>query len=457
LVFFSSPSVSLFESASAQPFHYHCILCSVSESNANALLTHMVLTHNLVIADVTKIADLPRYLNYWKKRMQDEMKSGNGDVEAVLKIFTSQIVTRAAPTPNAVPMKSYYLLSNVLPEDQQLRTELQQQKLEEILEKQKKERSDISFEKRCLFCSSVFKGDRNMLIAHMFQAHQFNIGRPDNLVDVAEFIDLLQLKLDSLQCLYCEKTYKSSLVLKQHIRKKKHFKLNPKNNVYDKFYVVNYLEPGKNWQEVQKALDAEPEEEDTDSTATSTYTESGSEMDDEDKNEEEDWDDWEEEDEEFQKSVCLFCTEILPSPDAVLVHCKHVHQFDIRKLRASWNLDCYACIRLINYIRRRMVERICPLCEEGFGETQKLVDHMKEQGHCGVKQDHPFFKDPQYLFPTYENDSLLFVFDIGDDHEEYNEEQELLRKQVQEDLMKRKDVLFKELAKLGIVDEHGQL
>jgi len=306
------------------------------------------------------------------------------------------------------------------------------------------------------FVHLFFKGDRNKLIAHMFQAHQFNIGRPDNLVDVAEFIDLLQFKLDSLQCLYCEKTYKSSLVLKQHIRKKKHFKLNPKNTVYDKFYVVNYLDPGKNWQEVQKALDAEPEE-DRDSTATSTYTESGSEMDDEDLNEDEGWDDWEEEDNEFQKSVCLFCPEILPSPDAVLDHCKYVHHFDIRELRVSWNLDCYACIRLINFIRRRMVELLCPLCEERFEESEKLFKHMEEQGHCRVQQDHPFFRDPQYLFPTYENDSLLLVFDIGDDHEEYSEEQEQQKRQVQEEIMKRKDVLFRELAKLGIVDENGQL
>ena len=94
----------------------------------------------------------------------------------------------------------------------------------------------------------------------MFQVHKFNIGRPDNLVDVGEFVDMLQQRLDNMQCLYCEKTYKSTAVLKQHMRKKKHFKLNPKNNLYDRFYVMNYLAPGKNWQELQKELDAEPEE-----------------------------------------------------------------------------------------------------------------------------------------------------------------------------------------------------
>jgi hypothetical protein len=51
----------------------------------------------------------------------------------------------------------------------------------------------------------------------MFQVHKFNIGRPDNLVNIGEFVDILQQRLDNLQCLYCEKTYKSSAVLKQRI------------------------------------------------------------------------------------------------------------------------------------------------------------------------------------------------------------------------------------------------
>lgn len=32
------------------------------------------------------------------------------------------------------------------------------------------------------------------------------------------------------------------------MRKKKHFKIASKNRQYDRFYVINYLEPGKNWE-----------------------------------------------------------------------------------------------------------------------------------------------------------------------------------------------------------------
>lgn len=133
----------------------------------------------------------------------------------------------------------------------------------------------------------------------MFQVHKFNIGRPDNLVDVGEFVDVLQQRLDNMQCLYCEKTYKSSAVLKQHMRKKKHFKLNPKNIQYDRFYVMNYLAPGKNWQELQKELDADVDDdknngmlswcvvvpnaclvpEEAYESAPESYTASGSELD----------------------------------------------------------------------------------------------------------------------------------------------------------------------------------
>ena len=34
------------------------------------------------------------------------------------------------------------------------------------------------------------------------------------------------------------------------MRKKQHKKIDGRNRVYDKFYLINYLEPGKTWEEV---------------------------------------------------------------------------------------------------------------------------------------------------------------------------------------------------------------
>ena len=39
----------------------------------------------------------------------------------------------------------------------------------------------------------------------------------------------------------CEKTFRDKVVLKEHMRKKQHRKINPKNTSYDRFYIINYL------------------------------------------------------------------------------------------------------------------------------------------------------------------------------------------------------------------------
>lgn len=55
----------------------------------------------------------------------------------------------------------------------------------------------------------------------------------------------------SLICIYCEKLFKDRTALKEHMRKKLHKRINPNNKEYDKFYINNYLEPGKSWRHKQ--------------------------------------------------------------------------------------------------------------------------------------------------------------------------------------------------------------
>ena len=101
----------------------------------------------------------------------------------------------------------------------------------------------------------MFKGNRKELFDHMNESHNFSVGLPDNIVFVEEFLDLLDKKLSENLCLFCEKTFKDRTVLKEHMRKKIHKKINPKNQEYDKFYLVNYLEPGKTWREIMEEFD----------------------------------------------------------------------------------------------------------------------------------------------------------------------------------------------------------
>ncbi|KAK7891250.1 hypothetical protein WMY93_023213 [Mugilogobius chulae] len=176
-------------------------------------------------------------------------------LEQPVEDFCSVIKTNSQGP--AEKQEEYYLLCDVLPEDRVLREKLQQKRLEEVLEQQQKEREDETFHRTCMFCNEEFTGNRSSLLNHMAKEHSFSIGLPDNIVYCNQFLDTLQNKLDSLQCLYCEKTFRDKTTLKDHMRKKSHRRINSNNREYDRFYVINYLELGKSWEEVQSEDDRE--------------------------------------------------------------------------------------------------------------------------------------------------------------------------------------------------------
>ena len=71
--------------------------------------------------------------------------------------------------------------------------------------------------------------------------HNFSVGLPDNIVFVQEFLNLLDEKLGKNICLYCERVFKDRTVLKEHMRKKIHKKINPQNKEYDKVNNIFFL------------------------------------------------------------------------------------------------------------------------------------------------------------------------------------------------------------------------
>ena len=84
-------------------------------------------------------------------------------------------------------------------------------------------RNSNDFSEMCLFCSKEFKGGYDQVVEffnHMSQQHQFNVGHPDNMVFINEFIEDLRTRLESLQCLSCIKCFKDRATLKDHMRKK---------------------------------------------------------------------------------------------------------------------------------------------------------------------------------------------------------------------------------------------
>ncbi|KAE8615853.1 hypothetical protein XENTR_v10008639 [Xenopus tropicalis] len=336
-----------------------CIFCeqSYNEDEKEGLLKHMIIEHKLVIADVKLIANFRRYIFYWKKRFSEQP----------ITEFCSVIRTNSeAPVEQ---QENFFLLCDVLPEDRVLREELQQERLREILEQQQHERNDTTLQRLCMFCNEEFKGNRSVIFNHMNEEHSFNVGLPDNIVYCNEFLDALQKKMDSLQCLYCEKSFRDTNTLKDHMRKKQHRRINAKNHEYDRFYIINYLELGKSWEEVQS-------EDDRDLVDSKT----------------EDWSDWEE---NPISAVCLFCENQEDTTEKLLCHMKDSHQFDLLKIKLNLGLNFYQQVKLVNFIRRQMHQCRCHGCQGKFQSMAELTVHLEKEGHFGTLPERSLWDQPQ--------------------------------------------------------------
>ncbi|KAG0297058.1 hypothetical protein BGZ97_004356 [Linnemannia gamsii] len=365
----------------------HCPFqsCDLTDplTDSTSLVAHLKEAHKIAFKNIHHMFILlDRYLTHWAEEIETKglekvaVKAEEGD-----EFFTIDPAVSVA--------------------DRTLRDEIQREKLNEILKVQEKERNDeAKLKRKCLFCKNVCD-NRTILFKHMFAEHNFNIGLPDNLVNVNEYLDMLEAKLTGLQCLYCEKTFTSPAVLRKHMRKKKHFKISARNRLYDQFYVINYLEPGKNWENFEHDR-----------------------YDSDDDRRDDSWADWDDALEE-EKTKCLFENVYFSSAQATRDHMKEAHGFDLEGERHALGLDFYQTISLINYIRRQTMLGVCFSCEKKKPEQQQrqaddnddeeddwLVKHLKEGG-CSVKvpsKEADFWKDAQYLLPMLENDPLLMIF-----------------------------------------------
>ncbi|KAM7121138.1 zinc finger protein 277 isoform 2-T2 [Molossus nigricans] len=325
-----------------------CVFCEehFPVAEQDQLLKHMIIEHKVVIADVKLVADFPRYILYWRKRFSEQPVTD----------FCSVIRINSTAPPEE--QDHYFLLCDVLPEDRVLREELQRRKLTAILEQQQREREDTSFRGACMFCNEEFSGNRSVLLNHMSREHAFNIGLPDNIVKCREFLRTLQRKLDNLQCLYCEKTFRDKNTLRDHMRKKQHRRINPRNREYDQFYVINYLELGKSWEEVQLEDDRELLD-----------------------HQEEDWSGWEE---LPVSTVCLFCDTRAEAIEKLCAHMEEAHEFDLPKIKSELGLNFYQQVKLVNFIRRQVHQCRCYGCCAKFASRAALRAHLEDAGHASL-------------------------------------------------------------------------
>jgi len=194
------------------------------------------------------------------------------------------------------------------------------------------------------------------------------------------------------------------------MRKKKHFKISARNRLYDQFYVINYLEPGKNWENFEHDR-----------------------YDSDDDRRDDSWADWDDALED-EKTKCLFDNDYFPSAQATRDHMKEAHGFDLEGERHRLGLDFYQTISLINYIRRQTMLGVCFSCQKKKPEKKDdeenddenddwLIKHLREDKSCGAKVpsvEADFWKDAQYLLPMLENDPLLMIFGEEESDDDQN-------------------------------------
>ena len=101
-----------------------CLLCpevlDITLSDQKNYLAHLLIAHQLVIADVNQIGDFERYATYWRRKFKDQKTS--------LKDVCFEICTNTGAKDKGEPER-YFLLSDNLAEEKQLRETLNIYKL----------------------------------------------------------------------------------------------------------------------------------------------------------------------------------------------------------------------------------------------------------------------------------------------------------------------------------------
>ncbi|KAJ2326365.1 hypothetical protein GGI00_004771 [Coemansia sp. RSA 2681] len=352
---------------------------------------------------------LQRYLDAWAE-----------------KLGTASVSDVTSKTSEEDGTLIYHIDAATCPADKEIRNIVQKANLEAILLVQESERRREALEPRkCLFCKHTCD-NRSNLFRHGYREHNFNIGLPDNLVNVNEFLHILESKLASLQCLYCEKTFTSAAVLRKHMRKKKHFKISSHNRLYDRFYIVNYVEPGKSWEAI--------ENEKTDSDAEEADRKDDS------------WNDWDEKADMPAQS--LFDQHVAPSLEECLEYMKREYSFDLLKTKSDRSLDFYKTVALVNIIRRSTANNACFACDLKLDSAAELAAHVKQSGADHLQppaEESQVWQDKDNLKPVLENDPLLMAFDDDVDGDDSADE-ETSRKRLEE----CKKTLRKKIAQLSL-------
>lgn len=110
----------------------------------------------------------------------------------------------------------------------------------------------------------------------------------------------------------------------------------------------------------------------------------------------EDWEEWEDEAGDDQKTKCLFSEQIFDTPSLALEAAEKKHGFSLQRFIASLpgKFDEYGVIRVINYIRATVAANPAA---------------FKDNHVVSFPADAALFQDEKYLIPVVQADPLIFI------------------------------------------------
>lgn len=214
-----------------------------------------------------------------------------------------------------------------------------------LLKIQNQEKNTIS-EHRCFLCDKLFNCSLHSLVHHMYIEHQFNIGTPSSLVNIAQYLKDLETLLNNSECVFCHKSFKSPQQTKEHMIKRRH--LRPLGDSFDKYYLKQYTALIENNDTI------------------------------------------------LSQTQCLFCSKS-GTADQIVKHLENDHEIILPK--EDHEIPKKQC--LIQSLRYAAAEKKCPECAVNLNDYSSIFEHF-------LSQKNHFEKKHEFL-GNYQEDPLMWA------------------------------------------------
>ena len=340
---------------------FQCIYCDYESNDALTILKHLMDSHNFCINCISGLAMLPNYLEYWR-------------------IHAPPLIE-----------KDFYgkKRQTIDPENQEemsIRSALHKIRLERIMIEHEQERTVVHENIPCIFCNKTFTGTWQQYLQWLFDVHSFNPGRPANLVFIPELIEYLRKLISNHQCIHCYQKFPNAQQLRNHMKKKPHGKI-PNEKKFDRYYMVNYLEEGRNWHDIEKEGEVEFHDEDLE------HAGEGLEFD----------------EPEIDETKCLICDAVLCDPTECVRHMHSCHNFDFQTIRKILGKDFYHLVRFVNYARQMKIDHKCFICGEKI--EGDYIEHIQSHTNITPHDISTILNDDRFLKPVIDGDPLLTILE----------------------------------------------